>query len=223
MKKYVDLTHPISEKMLTYPAHWHPTVEFKQMGRLEIEGRSTSRLTLGTHTGTHCDAPAHFIHNGKTVDQIPLSQLMGAARLIDLTHLPELSAVTPKLLQEILGSGEAPERIVFRFGWDSRFGTSDFYKLHPFFSMDAARWIVEAGVRLIGLDTPSPDNPKPNADDGDSPVHKIFFKKEVILVEYLRNLSFIHSQEFDLYVLPLLLEGGDGAPARCVAVFEEEE
>src|SRR6476469_457522 len=95
----VDLTYDLEAGMPTFTAPWHPPVTVTQMGRVEVEGRNTHSYTLGTHTGTHIDAPLHFIQHGKGIEVIPLRKLMGSVSIIDCTHLRNNEAVTLAFLQ----------------------------------------------------------------------------------------------------------------------------
>src|ERR1700730_7456200 len=83
--KIIDLSLSIEEGMMTFPTSWHPVVEITILGRHGIEGRETRKLVLGTHIGTHADAPRHFIPNGRTIDEVPLDVLIGPATVADFT------------------------------------------------------------------------------------------------------------------------------------------
>lgn len=217
-RRIVDLTYPIHEGMTTFPAHWHPFVELSILGRLGIEARETRKIVIGTHTGTHCDAPRHFIENGCTIDQVPLETLVGPAVVLDLSGTKPLESVSSDALASRLGD-RRPERIVLRFDWSSRWGSLAYYTDHPFLAEEAATWLVGRGVKLLGMDTPMPDDPKNGRGTAnDSPNHKILLGNGVILVEYLNNLAGISAEAFDLVVLPLKILDGDGAPARCIAI-----
>lgn len=212
----VDLTFPIHEGMTTFPVHWHPFVEVSQLGRLGMEGRETRKVVLGTHTGTHCDAPLHFLPSGRSIDQVPLKDLIGPATVLDLTDL-EGVVVNRDALESRLAPGLRPRRILLRYGWSSRWGTREYYRGHPYLTLDAARWLVDLGVVLVGMDTPMPDDPRNGyGSDNDSPVHKILLGADVTLAEYLCNLDLIPAEVF-VAVLPLAIAGADGAPARVVA------
>jgi arylformamidase len=221
MKRIVDLSMSIHEGMQTFPTHWHPMVEITQLGRHGIENRETRKIVLGTHTGTHIDAPRHFVPGGRTVDQIALEQINGPATLIDMTHVPAGGSVdTPDLAAAV---GNRPvERLLIRFDGCKRLGTMQYYTDHQWLTQDACRWLVKSGCRLLGLDTPMPDNPSsgPRSEE-DSPNHKILLGAEVILLEYLINLRAIEANEFDLVVAPLKIRDGDGAPVRCFAIVED--
>jgi arylformamidase len=216
--KIIDLSLPIEEGMMTFPTHWHPVVEITILGRHGIEGRETRKLVLGTHIGTHTDAPRHFIPNGRTIDDVPLETLIGPAALADFTGASPLQEIDVADLKQRLGD-QVPQRLILRTGWSDYFGHLKFYNEYPFLSENAAQWLVEQGVRLIAMDTPSPDNPAHSrGTPKDSPNHKILLGAEVVLVEYLTNLKAITASQVELIVLPLKLKGCDGSPARCVAI-----
>lgn len=203
---------------MTFPTPWHPVVEITILGRHGIEGRETRKLVLGTHVGTHADAPRHFIPNGATIDQVPLDVLIGPATVADFQNCGPLHEIGIADLKQRLGD-KKPVRLILRTGWSEYFGNMKFYNEYPFLSEDAAHWLVEKGVRLIAMDTPSPDNPAHSrGTPRDSPNHKVLLGAGVVLVEYLTNLKSVTAQEVDLIVMPLRLKGCDGSPARCVAI-----
>ena len=220
MKRIIDLTMPIHEGMQTFPSHWHPVVEVTQLGRHGIENRETRKIVLGTHTGTHIDAPRHFIPGGRTVDLIELGQINGRATLLDLSHVSPRTAVSAKDLAAAAGN-RSLERVLIRFDGCQRLGTMEYYTDQQWLTQDACHWLVERGCRLLGLDVAMPDNPKNDPRSGeDSPNHKILLGNNVVLVEYLVNLKAIPAQGFELIVAPLKILDGDGAPARCFAIVE---
>src|SRR5271156_3797981 len=212
--KIIDLSLPIEEGMMTFPTHWHPVVEVTILGRHGIEGRETRKLVLGTHIGTHADAPRHFIPNGATIDEVPLDVLIGPATLADFTGCRPLQEIDIADLKQRLGEN-VPVRLILRTGWSEYFGDMKFYNEYPFLSENAAQWLVEKGVRLIAMDTPSPDNPAHSrGTPKDSPNHKVLLGAGVVLVEYVTNLKSLSSSEVELIVMPLKLKGCDGSPAR---------
>ena len=218
-RRIIDLTMPIHEGMQTFPAHWHPFVEISQLGRHGIEQRETRKITMGTHTGTHIDAPRHFIPGGMTVDRIALNQINGRATLLDLSKTQPRTAVDWREL-ETAAHGRSVERVLLRFDWSSKLGTMAYYSDQPYLTEDASQWLVDHGCKLIGLDVAMPDNPKNGRGcDLDSPNHKILLGAGVIILEYLVNLAAIDEPEFDVVVAPLKILDGDGAPVRCFAIL----
>ncbi len=214
----IDLTHPIEEGMLTFGAPWHPKVKIKQLGRIEVEGRETREIHLGTHTGTHMDAPLHFLKGIRTIDEISLHKLIGPVTIFDFSHLEENAAVTAEMLKPL----KLSKRLIFRFGWGKHWGTSHFYIGWPFFSRDAAEYFVSQDVQLIGMDSPSPDDSRIKlGSPEDSHIHKILLKAEVVLVEYLANLDCVSDLTgWKIIALPLKIKGGDGSPSR-VCLYRE--
>jgi len=211
MNQIFDLTYKINDKIITYPAPWHPKVSIERLGRIEVEGRETRKITMGTHTGTHIDAPLHFIEGGKTVDEIPLEILTGPVTIIDFSYFKKNQPVTKELISEIPLS----KKILFKFGWQKFWNNPDFYKNHPYFTEDAANYLVSRKIELIGFDTPSPDDSRLDKNQIDSPIHKILLGAEIILVEYLANLEMISEyKDWNIVVAPLKVEGADGCPAR---------
>jgi arylformamidase len=220
--KIIDLSLLIEEGMMTFPTHWHPVVEITILGRHGIEGRETRKLVLGTHLGTHADAPRHFVPNGRTIDEVPLDVLIGPATVADFTGCVPLQEIGVGDLEQRLRE-KIPARLILRTGWSEYFGKMKFYTEYPFLSENAARWLVEKGVRLLAMDTPSPDNPAHSRGaSNDSPNHKVLLGAGVVLVEYLANLKALTATEVELIVMPLKLKGCDGSPVRCVAIQNEQ-
>ena len=216
--KIIDLSFSIEEGMMTFPTHWHPVVEISILGRHGVEGRETRKITLGTHTGTHTDAPLHFIPKGRGIDEVPLDVLVGPATVLSFTPCQPLQEIDVPHLKAKL-AGAVPQRIILRTDWSDYFGQMSYYNQYPYFSEHAASWMVENGVRLIAMDVPSPDNPAHSRASGkDSPNHKVLLGSGVVLVEYLTNLRALSRSEVELVVLPLKIKGGDGSPARCIAI-----
>ncbi|MBF0342236.1 MAG: cyclase family protein [Magnetococcales bacterium] len=216
--RIIDLTLTIEEGMQTFPTPWHPYVEITQLGRHGIENRETRKLVLGTHTGTHMDAPRHFIRRGATVDAIPLEQLVGTATVVNFATLPDHTPITPAMLLQAVG--ELPwERLALRFDWDRHLGTNRYYTDHPFLEEETARLLLEKKCLLLAMDTPQPDNPQNGrGTPKDSPIHKILLGNGVILVEYLIGLAGVRGNPVQLVVAPLKIRDGDGAPVRCFVI-----
>jgi arylformamidase len=223
MDKYIDLTLEIREGMQTFPTHWHPFVEISQLGRFGIENRETRRIVFGTHTGTHVDAPRHFIPNGVTIDEIPLNQINGPATLLDFSAVDSKTEISLQMIKDA-AKGLSVERTILRFDWDDYLGTMAYYTDIPWLSTEAAVWLVDNGCRLLGMDTPMPDNPVNDwRSSDDSPIHKILLGSGVVLLEYLTNLAAIGSKVFEVVVAPLKILGADGSPTRAFAIVRGVE
>jgi kynurenine formamidase len=222
-KKIVDLTFKIENNILTYPTKCHPKVEIKNLCTIAEDGRRTSSILVGSHTGTHMDAPAHFIENGITLEQIPLEILTGESSMISFAPASPLLCINKDdIKKEIDKLAVFPERLLLHFGWDSQFGNMNYYTHSPYLSAEACHYLVESGIKLLGMDIPSADNPNIMKETGvDSPNHKILLENNIVLVEYMTNLEKLKQlSTFHLCVLPINLQGVDGAPVRAIAITE---
>ena len=179
---------------------------------------------MGSHLGTHLDAPRHFIKNGRTVEQIPLSTLVGKSLLLNFSKLNNSTEISKELLKkkifEIVKTEEIPKILTLRFDWtDKYYKTKKFYTKHPFLSSEACEWLVKKKINTLAMDTPQPDNPKNCMGTiNDAINHKILLKKNITIVEYLTNLKKIKSNIFTIVISPLKIKGLDGCPIRCFAI-----
>ena len=209
----IDLSYNMKNGMLTYNAPWHPSFSIKQLAQIKVEGRETRKVSFGTHTGTHIDAPRHFIEQGNTVEKIPLEKLIGKVTIIDFSNLKEKECVTAEMLKSL----NISEKIIFKFGWGKYYGSDKFYVNYPYFSKEAANYLVSKGVEMLGHDTPSPDASYKKNNQEDSPIHKILLANDVVLVEYIANLEQVKNYEgWNILVCPLKIDGADGSPARVL-------
>ena len=214
-RKIIDLTFPVFEGMMTYPACWHQKVEIAKLGEIRTVGRETCKIILGSHTGTHIDAPAHFISNSYGIDKLPLDVLIGKALIVDFKKYRGRKEIALSDLKMKIKRQKNIERIIFRYDWSEEWGQKTYYINYPYLSLEACNYLIDLGVKLVGMDTPSPDGP-PN-DLEDSPNHKLFLKNNIVLVEYLCNLKSLRKPNIFLIALPLKIKDTDGSPARVVA------
>ncbi len=214
--KIIDLSFVIENGIPTCGTPWHQTVKLEQMGTIDTVGRNTHSILLGSHTGTHMDAPYHFIKGGRTIESTPLETLCGPISVIDLTYLKAGDVVRFDDVKDL----KVTERMLFRFDWFKHWRTGDFYKAFPFFSEEAVNFLIANDIKLLAMDTPSPDNVK-NFNSVDSPNHKALLSKDIIIIEYLNNTDQIDlAKKHTLVALPLKIKGSDGSPSRVI-LFEE--
>jgi kynurenine formamidase len=195
-------------------------VEVEQLARHASERREVRRITLGSHTGTHVDAPRHFLEGAGSVDDIPMDALVGPARIARLTGR-DGQALGRADIEAALG-GPPPDRLILHVGGDAYAGAPAYYERHAYITPAAAEWLVSSGVRLLAIDAPQPDAPAgaPSSEE-EAPVHKILLRAGVALVEGVCGLSDVPVNDVELIVAPLKLTGADGAPARVLAVVYE--
>jgi len=207
-----DVSLTIREGMVVWPGDPAPHIE--RVRSIERgDHLNLSSLSLGVHTGTHIDAPLHFVHKGSSVEEIPLETLVGPAHVVYLPHTPlisikDLQPVFPTGCQRlILHTRNSDERILRGSSF-----CQDFVALSP----EAARWLVEQGVRLIGIDALS------IASYGAGELtHYTLLSNGVIIIEGL-DLYQVPAGQYTLYCLPLKIAQVEGAPARVLLVKPEE-
>lgn len=202
---WLDVSVPIRTGMVHYPGN--PPVQLDFVRDLERgDAETLSHLSLSVHTGTHVDAPIHFLRNGAAVDQLPIDTLIGPARVIDV---PDAEGITARhLTPHGIGVGE---RILLRTRNSQRCWTSDeFVADYSYVCTDAAELLAEKHVRLLGIDYLSIGRGETNPQ-----VHRILLGAGIVILEGL-DLSEIAAGWHDLICLPLRLAGRDGAPARTL-------
>ena len=217
MSKIIDLSLPLQDGMITYPPSYHQRFESAILGRIAIEGRETRKFTMGSHCGTHIDAMKHFLKNGKSIDQLPIENLVGVAQLVNLGKLAPGTVIEADFLKSLLPDKKI-DRLVLRTDWSRFFNTAQYYQNWPYLSQECTQMLVELEIKLLAIDFPSPDSVYYGDNCSlDCPNHKTLFSKEIILVEYLYNLKRLPSGDIYFIALPLKLIDFDGAPARVVA------
>ncbi|WP_327370965.1 cyclase family protein [Streptomyces sp. NBC_01217] len=216
MPRTVDLSRPLEPGMPHARGIQAP--EFTPASTWAEHRMRVMRLNLPTHIGTHVDAPSHFVEDGATLDQLPPSALVGRAYCLQvLRDGPE--PITAAHLKAAVGL-EPGDALLIRTGWDDRYTDPAYVDRHPYLSVDAAEWAVSAGLRFIGMDTISPDLPmsmRPPNFPYD--VHRTLLGAGTLILENL-VLREIADQWCTLFVGVLNVHGGDGAPARALAVLD---
>jgi kynurenine formamidase len=204
-----DLSHPIADGMMVYPGD--PGVHLAPALELERDGAAVTALELGSHTGTHVDAPSHTVAGGRTMAEVGLDELVGDALVLHLSGLGDGETYGLDAL------GDLPERVpaivVVDTGWGRFFGSERALR-HPSMSPDAARELVARGMRVLAVDTLSPD-PTDAAGTTSFPVHDVVLGGDGLIVENVAALEGLPSR-VRIGFFPLRL-AGDGAPVRAVA------
>ena len=194
----------------------------------------SSRLHMPGHGFTHCDGFNHFVPGGTPVDRMPIETWVGDAAVVDVTHVGANTGVTAADLEARAGHVRRGDIALLRTDWPRRrsWETAEFWTEAPYTTLDACRWLVARGVKAVGYDYP-PDFPIRYLMTGDPrsiapeewATHHTFFPAGVGVIEYLTNLDQISRDRLGrdrvrFVALPLRLEGGDGAPARAIAIVD---
>lgn len=225
----VDLSHTLDGSVSIYPGD--PIFSSCAHLTLPHDGVNVQKLNIGSHTGTHIDAPFHFVQEGRTIDDIPLEDLVGHAIVVNLTHsrsgrgLHKKDAITwqdvgpyEEEMKRRLAAGQRPI-VLLKTGWSKYWGTEEYIE-HPYLSGEAAQQIIDIGIRVIGVDTFSPDETFRESEPVPEPsfvVHKIVLGAGAIIAENLTNLDAIQDGEWIVSLVPLKLGGCDGSPVRACA------
>ena len=214
--KVVDLTLTISNKIPTFPGS--PQPNFIPWENVNEDGYNLELLFLSSHTGTHMDAPHHFLQKGVKIHEISLEKLVSEAALIkSKKNGGEIITKTDiQKFEKKHGKIEGFSSVIFQTGWQRNLQKKYYFTKNPGLSISAAKYLASKKISLVGIDSPSIDLGK----DSKFSVHQIFAKKGMLIVENLANLDKIKSSKFHLVVLPLKLKNATGSPVRAIAFVE---
>lgn len=206
MADYYDVSMPIRDGMLSWPSD--PDVSLQPFKKAADKGSNVAKLESGTHLGTHIDAPKHFSDAGVGIDSLPAEQLIGPAVVVDLTGLQE-DVIAPHDFIDAVPPGA--QRVLFK----TRNSVDGLLEL-PFtedyvgLSGEAAEWLADNGMRVVGIDYLSIQKRGP-----DRTPHTALLERSIAIIEGL-DLAAVPGGEYELIALPLRIEEGDGAPARVL-------
>jgi arylformamidase len=208
MSRIHDISAPVETQGLVYPGN--PEIDIApQQAISQGAGANVSRISFGSHTGTHVDAAKHFFDDGQTVDDIPLEKLIGPAILIAVDD-SNLSVTAADLQKFDLGSHT---RILIRTRNSSFLHEREFHRDFTYLAPDGAEYLVSKGVELVGVDYLSIEQ----FHSGHHRTHRTLLEKKIVIVEGL-SLRDVPVGEYEFICLPLRLAGLDGAPARAVLI-----
>ncbi|MCV0412536.1 cyclase family protein [Nitrosarchaeum sp.] len=212
--KPLDLTLTISTSIPTFPDS--PKPQFILWSTLKDDKYNLELLFLSSHTGTHLDAPYHFVKNGIKIHQIPLDRLVGNGILIKIQKGKNQSITKNDLILFERKHGNIPKNssIFFYTDWQKNLNSNYYFINNPGLSESAATYLVSKKINLVGIDSPSIDL----GQDKIFKVHKILAKNNILIVENLSNLNKISSKQFDFVILPLKLKDATGSPVRAIAI-----
>ena len=214
--KVIDLTLTVSSKIPTFPGS--PQPNFIPWENIKEDGYNLELLFLSSHTGTHMDAPHHFLEKGAKIHEISLKKLVSEAALIQ-SRKGSGQSITKTDIQKFekkSGKIDGFSSVIFQTGWQRNLQKKYYFTKNPGLSVSAAKYLASKKISLVGIDSPSIDLGK----DSKFSVHQIFAKKGILIVENLANLDKIKSSKFHLVVLPLKLKNATGSPVRAIAFVE---
>ncbi len=209
----IDLSHPLTPAMPVYPGTEPPT--FTATATIERDGFREKRLVLQSHVGTHVDAPAHLLHDGATLDRMPLTSFAGRALVIDCTDL-ERGEIDEARLQPYRSELPDHDFVLLHTGWSRHWGRPRYLEGFPVLNEAAARLLTGSGLRGIGVDALSVDP----LDADDLPIHRLLLTAGLVIIENLTNLAALPQRSCLFHCFPLAIKDGDGSPVRAVALFD---
>jgi kynurenine formamidase len=209
----LDLTREIRTDTKVFPGS--PLPKIITWNKMDVHNYHSEVVFMSTHTGTHMDAPSHFVTGVSSIDQIPVERFISRATLIkiakaadELITTSEIEASKVKILEG--------NSIVFSTSWENEVDNDYYFSHNPGLSEDAAEYLINKKVNAVCIDSPSIDR----GLDNNFPAHKLLLNKEILIVENLCNLSKIDKQNFTLVMIPLKLSGASGSPIRAIATDE---
>ncbi len=204
--KIYDISVDMHSRMQVYPGD--PRFRSKSVRSLEKgDAFALSKIMMSNHAGTHVDAPSHMIPGGTNVTELPLEVMNGRARVVHIRHREKIDV--PELKELVLMDDF---RILFKTRNSMLWSNHKYFsKKYIYMTPDAARFLVDNGIKLVGFDYHSVEH----FADKTYPVHRILLENQVVLIEGL-NLSEVEDEEYELSCLPLKLKDLDAAPARVI-------
>lgn len=206
MSSWID----VSVSLYTGMVHWpdNPPVHFERMKDMDKgDNCNVSVFSMGSHTGTHMDAPLHFVNGAQGIDKMPLEATIGPARVIEIK---DTESIKPDDLRQY--ELQAGERVLFKTSNSTRcWGTNDFIQDFVYISTEAAQYFAELHLQTIGVDYLSVGGYKKNG----TPAHQAILNAGIWVIEGL-NLSQVQPGRYEMICLPLKVLNGDGAPARAI-------
>ncbi len=213
MVKFYDLSHKIENGMTYFPGDPIPQIQTAQ----EVQPPwKVSEIRLGSHSGTHIDAPSHYIMGGKTIDQYPLNRFIRKGVVTPLINLANEEPIQPQHLSESINLIPRGGAILIRTDWD-KFWNTEHYLSHPYLSSAAVEAIASSGIGIVGIDTLNIDS----TIKGNDHAHHILLNQDILIIENLTGLSQLKPNFiYRFFFIPLPFIGLDGSPIRAFAKEE---
>jgi kynurenine formamidase len=212
----VDLSRRVDDATQVYPGD--PEVRLEPATTLAAHGVNVLGVHIGSHSGTHVDAPYHFVEDGARIDELDPRLFVGPATVLDVRGKGQRERVTAEDLRPYENRLSGGVIAVVRTGWEEHYGTPLYYD-HPFLDRGAAQLLLDAGVRTVAVDALNVDETVLEGEQPDGyPAHHLILGAGGVIAENLANLGAIDFPEPLISLLPIKLGGSDGAPVRAVAM-----
>ena len=203
MKKLIDLTHTIEDKLPVYPGD--DETRLYQTKHLEIDKYNNHRLEISIHSGTHIDSPMHLTKKNEYISQIPLEKFIGEGCVLEVRN-----EFIVYMKEEYRDKVKENNIVLLCTGYDKKFGSDEYFDNSPIIDKNFAEFLIEKNIKILGLDSPSPDKYP-------FEIHKMLFDKDILIIENLKNLDQLLSiNKFEVIAFPLNIKA-DGSILRVVA------
>ena len=210
----IDMTHTITQEIPVYPGD--PAPVLTRGHTLTRDNYRTTLLSLCSHTGTHMDAPAHLLREGRTLDEMPMSQFSGRATTLDVSDQGEV--ITAEFFRAHHDEIYCADYVLLYTGWERRWGTEAFLEdTYPVPDEEAAHYLASCGLKGLGTDALSVDRLT-----GPATVHTVLMKADAVILENLCLEKVRNRKDFLFFALPMKFQNADGAPIRAFAELREK-
>lgn len=217
MSRLIDLSHVVEDGMVTYPGLPAPIIcDFlsREASKAYYAKGTTfhiGKIEMVANTGTYIDSPFHRYADGKDLAELPLEAIADLAGVVFRID-PEVKRIDQDCFQDAELQGKA---VLVHTGWARHWGTEQYVKGNPYLTADAATWLKEAGVRLVGIDSLNIDD----TSTGERPVHSILLGADIPIVEHMCNLEALPDTPFRFNAVPVKVKNFGTFPVRAYAVL----
>lgn len=215
-RTFFDLSHRIEHGMITYRGLPAPLIcdflsrEASRKHYAEGTEFQIGRIDMVANTGTYLDSPFHRFERGKDLAELPLSSLAALDGIVVRVDETDRRAITREMFTNLDLRNKA---VLVQTRWDRHWRTDNYFEGHPFLTEDAARYLAQAGVKLVGIDSYNIDD----TGDGRRPVHTILLGKEIPIVEHMTGLAQLPSDGFEFFAVPPAVRAFGTFPVRAFA------
>lgn len=211
--EWVDATYPLSPDVPRVQSFPPPGIT--RVSEMPHKPLNVTRIDTIVHMGTHLDAPRHFFLDGPAMESIPLQRLMGRGVVVDVSKAP-YGVIQPDDLERARPEIEPGDIVAIHTGWSAKWGTPEWDR-HPALAVETARWLLERRVKLVAVDTPTPDVAVDRRTPYFTwPVHRALLARGILIAEQLAGLGALCGRRVEFMFAPLPIAGSDGSPARVL-------